>query len=291
MQLIYRGSVNQWECDENQHLNVRYFLTRHQQILQGGLLQAGLCDPSNAAQLANTVTLQHLRFIQEARLAEPLSGYFGWAQTEAGGPRIVTEIRHSHTDEVMCSCVHEIALDQLHPDPPNLQPWQGSRGVPDNESPYVGCSVDEALGLGFFHIGAGVVQADETCSQGQIALPTYMGRISDAMPHLWQHVRGDDGVDGDGQGGAVLEYRLRYHRLLQVGEIFNIYGGLAAAEGKLQRFVHLIFDVDGKLTVSTQTAGVRLDLVARKAIAMDPDTLARLQPIILRKPSGVAVVS
>ena len=24
MQLTYRGSVNRWECDENDHLNVRF---------------------------------------------------------------------------------------------------------------------------------------------------------------------------------------------------------------------------------------------------------------------------
>lgn len=33
MNLYFRGSVNRWECDENDHLNVRFFVEKHWQSL------------------------------------------------------------------------------------------------------------------------------------------------------------------------------------------------------------------------------------------------------------------
>ena len=38
MQLTYRGSVNRWECDENDHLNVRFCEQKLYQTLLSGLL-------------------------------------------------------------------------------------------------------------------------------------------------------------------------------------------------------------------------------------------------------------
>ena len=39
MQLTYRGSVNRWECDENDHLNVRFCEQKLYQTLLSGLLE------------------------------------------------------------------------------------------------------------------------------------------------------------------------------------------------------------------------------------------------------------
>ncbi|GIS19885.1 MAG: hypothetical protein CM15mP120_18010 [Pseudomonadota bacterium] len=43
MLLSYRGSVNRWECDENDHLNVRFCEQKLWQTLAGGCSNPALC--------------------------------------------------------------------------------------------------------------------------------------------------------------------------------------------------------------------------------------------------------
>ena len=76
MLLSYRGSVNRWECDENDHLNVRFCEQKLWQTLAGGLLQSGLVQENQIDDLPLRLTGQHLRFQQESRIATPISGYF-----------------------------------------------------------------------------------------------------------------------------------------------------------------------------------------------------------------------
>lgn len=283
MELVYRGSVNRWECDENDHMNVRFYVERHQQILQGGLLMKGAADPARVQAMANSVHTHHLRFLAESRLSAPLSGYFGQVRLADGTLRVCTELRHSRTGQVLCSCLHSLP-DEIEVDVPAtpVESWQGSRGLADKDSIYDSQPVDNVEDIGFKLIGAGVVQEQETSAVSELHVHHYMGRISDAMPHLWAHLRGDELDDGGGdEGGAVLEYRLRYHGLLRAGDHFRVFGGCASLQGKVQKFVHLLFDAEGRLMVSAQTAGVRMNLTTRKAMTPDAATVARMQPLLL----------
>ena len=61
----YLGSVNRWECDENDHLNVRFYAQKINQSVATFLHET--LGPNTL-----TITRQHLRFVQEARIATPL---------------------------------------------------------------------------------------------------------------------------------------------------------------------------------------------------------------------------
>ena len=75
MQLTYRGSVNRWECDENDHLNVRFCEQKLYQTLLSGLLEHQCLSAEDLAHLPNLIRRQHIRFQAESRLAAPLGGY------------------------------------------------------------------------------------------------------------------------------------------------------------------------------------------------------------------------
>ena len=64
MQLTYRGSVNRWECDENDHLNVRFCEEKLWQTLVSGLLQLGAITEGDVDELPARIACQHLRFQQ-----------------------------------------------------------------------------------------------------------------------------------------------------------------------------------------------------------------------------------
>lgn len=274
MQLTFRGSVNRWECDENDHLNVRFYLEKHWQTLCGWL--GGLIHkPVTTAAASGCLQTQHIRFLQESRLAAPLSGYTGVVAADDGVLMVLTELRHSFSEEVLSTCVHTLC-GLAAPVTDSLPEHAAPRGVPDQELEYAHLPTTELARYGFAPIGLGVAQAGECQPNGDFMVHNYMARISDGMPHLW-------GELDENQGGAVLEYRLRYHQPLCRDQAFAVWSGIAEVGTKVQRFAHLIFEVgSGALCVSAQAAGVRMDLQARRAMTLSEAWQTRLRERMLQ---------
>ena len=96
------------------------------------------------------------------------------------------------------------------------------------------------------------------------------------MPNLWSHLAGDERVT-DAEGGAVVEFRRHYHQPLREHQALVVVSGLLDAQGKIQRFGHLLFDArTQQCYASAQAVAVRMDLQARKAIALSEEDLASL---------------
>jgi acyl-CoA thioester hydrolase len=298
MELTFRSSVNQWECDENAHLNVRFYVAKHVQTLLNGLLAEGRV--ASAETLNHQISVQHLRFLKESRLATPLSGYFALIATDGRHVTALTELRHSANQDVLCTCIHQMVLDSaqnsavtgaVSSDFRAALPDYGSpRGVADEDTIYAGLAREQVDEFGFRLIGRGVISADEVTAGGVLKTAGHMGRISDSMPHLWrllgsgeQGENENESENGNGnsngnEGGAVLEYRLAYHQKLRLDHRFSIYSGLSEASAKVQKFVHLVFDDStGKLSCSAVAAAVRMDLKTRKALKLDRERIETMR--------------
>ena len=290
----YRSSVNRWECDENDHLNVRFYVEKHMQTVVSGLAQSGYGmsgdDPMGGGQFAqrinNSVTTQHLRFVRESRLSAPLTGSVArLASEDPDVLKVLSELRHSVSGELLCSCVTTMHTNswQLGELEEVICPdHAGSRGVPDADLAYVALTAEQRSSCGFKRIGMGVVQPGECGGDGRQLVAGVMGRISDSMPHLWGALRGSLEAD---EGGAVLEYRLRYHQALRLGEVLRVESGLMEVGSKLQRFAHLVLRAtDGALMASAEAVGVRMDLVTRRAKTIEQKDRDAMSGYLLRQP-------
>ena len=289
MQLTYRGSVNRWECDENDHLNVRFCEQKLYQALLSGLLTNDCITVGDVADLPSTIRRQHIRFQAESRIAAPLGGYFSAVVSDDF--QVVVELRNEATGAVACSMLCDFGDDdlvsRLHALPNSVRPdaighaW--GRGIQRNLDLHE-LSLEQASQLGFRTIGAGVIEQEE-CSADRLLLPYHcMGRISDSMPHLWGTVFPESHADGK-VGGAVVEFRRTYTDILSSGEPFQIMSGIVEVGPKVQSFAHLIFNVHtGTCCVNAQAVALRMDLEARKAITLDDVALGKLhaQKITLR---------
>jgi acyl-CoA thioester hydrolase len=280
VQLFYRSSVNRWECDENDHLNVRFYIEKHWQILAAGAHDLGMNgDPLD---LQASISVQHLRFLKESRLAAPLSGFAGVVNSNDAGIDVLTELRHSFTDEVLCTCVHRItgittAATDVLPD------YAQGKGIADEDPVYARLALHELSDLGFTPISLGVVATSECGPAGVMAVHNYMGRISDGMPHLWGQLQAQPDVIDDTEGGAVLEFRIRYHRPLLSAHCFTVFSGIMKVGAKVQNFVHLMFDTtSGKISASAEAVGVRMDLRQRRAKTLARDRQALLTERMLK---------
>ena len=176
---------------------------------------------------------------------------------------VLTEIRNSSTGEVLCTALNKLADVDLTIDLP-LPEHAAPRGLRDPELYFAGISMAEAKEIGFRSIGRGVIHQDECMSNGHLQIYNYMGRFSDSMPNLWGVLYPEATIETE--GGAVLEYRMDYARPLKAGDCYELVSGFRESGSKTIRFARLLFDVNSQqCCVSSESIGVRMDLVERKA--------------------------
>ena len=276
MQLSYRGSVNRWECDENDHLNVRFCEEKLWQTLVGGLLELNAITESEVDDLPARITCQHLRFQQESRIATPISGFVSLLSSDVSPEfNVLAQLRHSVSGEPLCSAL--VAISGLDYGKAAVNEGEIAHGLPrgiQSDSPYHVLNLAAALEKGFVVTGRGVIQRNECTNSGCLLPYNYMARTSDSMPNLWSHLAGDERVT-DAEGGAVVEFRRRYHQPLREHQALVVVSGLLGAQGKIQRFGHLLFDArTQQCYASAQAVAVRMDLKARKAVALSDADLA-----------------
>ncbi len=298
---IYRGSVNAWECDENDHLNVRFFVAKANEGLPFVLAELGF-TPSALAGLGARprVVRQHMRFLREARMATPLVVLGGICRHEPHGLTVFSEVRHSLTGAVHATLVTELALfsqaegrrvpvpqprEELRCEVPEHGAPRGLAGDVPRAPPRRGALAD----LGFEEITRGRVNASECDAHGELEPFQYVGRVSDGAVNLMvryqteeELARRSEGIEG----GAVVEFRILHHAPLRAGSLFTIRSGMKAVSRKTQHVVHLFFDEEsGACAASCDVIAVAIDLRARKAIELPDARRARMAAGLL-KPWG-----
>ena len=290
MQLTYRGSVNRWECDENDHLNVRFCEHKLYQALLSGLLANGCVDSESVPSLPAKIARQHIRFQAESRIAAPLGGYFAAVACEEF--QVLVELRNEVSGVVACSMLCTFAdqgiaarlqalADRVKPEDIG-HAWP--RGIRRNLNLH-SLTLDEALELGFRVIGAGVIEPDECSAQGLLVPHHCMGRISDSMPHLWGAVFPESQASEE-EGGAVVEFRRSYDEMFMAGDAYQVVSGIVEVGARVQSFAHLMFNLrTGRCCVNAQAVALRMDLKARKAITMNEAALARLEAQRIQLPN------
>ncbi|MFT7213679.1 MAG: acyl-CoA thioester hydrolase [Granulosicoccus sp.] len=285
---VYAGSVNRWECDENDHLNVRFFAHKMQQTLQYGLIESGIATQDTVNQLCRNVVSQHMRHQAEARIAVPMTGMFGVIEADAEHLRVITELRNSATEAVLATYVMDLSGDfstnnstngvELAICPDYAQP----RGIEAAPFYLAGESADQLIARGCAVIGRGVIQPDECDADGFMQMFMYMGRNSDSMPNLFARFEGEERGKGV-VGGAVLEYRMNRFSHLRQGGRYQLLSGIKSLSEKLQHFVHVLFDVDtGQMVSGSEALAISMDLVERKSIAIPEGRRKLMQGLLLK---------
>ena len=290
MVAVYFGSVNRWECDENDHLNVRFYCQKMHQTLIAGLRDLNLrsSEDTNSPRLIS----QHMRFVAEARIAAPLTGLIGLLEVNPQDFTVLTELRNTQTGQVQAAFSQRIQGTLTHDHPCVALPdYASSRGLDPVTSPYADLTLTAAREAGFNTIGRGVVQADECDQDGHLLNHLYMGRVSDSMPNLWARFDGPTSTTsrGDGsEGGAVVEYRMTFHHPLRLGERFEVVSGVRALGDKTQHIAHQIYSLDsGHCVVTADAVAVTMDLIARRAISINSARRTAMRQFLLAAPAAI----
>ncbi len=289
-EVTYQGSVNRWECDENDHLNVRFYL---QKVHQGLIIAAQkfrLLDHTSSGSFLDALRCHHIRYLREARIAVPLIADCGIVSWDAPHLQLLSQLRHTLTGELMATFVSDFELSaeqsaQTQQAAPfryvEVSEQAAPRGVPAQVSEYASLSASAALAHGYRQVGAGVITAGECDEQGRILHWHYMGRTSDGMPNFWSATQSIEELDARSEGyvgGAVLEYRMQFHRRLSRGDAYVHLAAVGEIGNKTQGISHLLYHVaSGQLAMSAEAMGISLDLQTRKSVAIPADRRARMQ--------------
>ena len=289
---VHRSSVNAWECDENGHLNVRYFIGKNYQGLIHLLAEVGLY-PQLLRQRGwrTTIASQHIRFHREVRMAIPITIRGQLVGKQNSRVTAYTEMRHSRDDTLFASFYSEIDIVNSEDKPPedfDLRINDSGFQVPDHgvarslyaeEIPVK--SVKEALDMGYVETGRGTVMAEECGTDGAMEFYQYGARIADAIPNFMSILQSDAefALRSSGElGGAVIESRADYYSVLMHNSRFVILSGLRSFTAKTKRLSHLLFDLDTELpVVHSQGVAVALDLKTRRSVSFSADRINRMQ--------------
>jgi acyl-CoA thioester hydrolase len=293
--VVYRGSVNAWECDENDHLNVRFFGQRAWQGLAG--VAAAVAIPGAFRANAGSTLLPtgaHIRFLKEARNHDSLTVQAGVAAIEPcaatvyqeivdaeGAPyaAITTRVEHIGVREEAAfpwSQRTRTALERLM----CRIPRHGAPRSIDAARRPCEATLARADALGAWRTGVGAIGAEECDMFGRMRPEFFLGRVSDSVPNLAPYW--PPPADGDHVGGAVLEYRLAIRAWPHIGDLFEIRSAIAGFSDKTCRMIHWMLDPEaGGAWATAETVAVSFDRRTRKSLLIPEAHRATLEAVAI----------
>ncbi|MCA8902164.1 MAG: acyl-ACP thioesterase [Hyphomonas sp.] len=303
MKTLWRGSCNQWDCDEMGHMNVRVYAEKQAEGLAVFAHALGMPHAFSRNSPSTIVPVdQHIRFVREVLPGRPLSMKGCLLSVGESDAVVYQELRHEDGQLAACfrtrivhvdtagreafawgKSVRAAMADDLGEAPDESAPRSidpDAPGLPLDE-----ISIDVPRGLGIPCIGMGAVPRQHLDVHGWMAPFWVIGRISDSVPNLlygWRK-RVAEAAGGIRQGAAVLEYRLRFHATPRAGDLFEIYTGFTGAQGKTHGLSHWMMDpVSGRPWATSHAVAITLDLDKRKPVEAAPEALAELEKIAPR---------
>jgi len=287
---LWRGIVNTWECDENRHMNVRFYTERlfasfvRLAFLLG--LPRAYCEDAPTTLLPRDM---HLRFMGEAFEGQTLSVRGGVVALHAD----TAEVYHEMVDAASGRLSATIRSIIQHVEPKSGAPvaWPADTQraaealrvtIPKHGQPRtldiakpgraVGLRIARELGLPV--IGLSTVTPRDCDVFGRMRPEGFFARQSDSIGNTlrqWRTGFADLAVPNEkGErcvGGALLEKRLLIRKWPRAGHLFETRGGLVGLHANVHHFsVWHLDPVSGEAWSSSESIAAGIDLTARKIL-------------------------
>lgn len=306
---LYRGSANTWECDENGHMNVRFYVARMMEGLAELAAQAAM--PHVFREKASSTLRprdQHIRFIREAHAARPF--VMTGCVLEVAESSVLVYQQIDHLSGEPCAA-YRTWVDHFDIESGRTFPFGraaraalegmigtapadlGPRSLDFSAAPVAAPKLADADAAGALTIGRGVVPDHHCDPHGFLRAEFVLGRTSDSMPVLlrpWRDRMAEiarAAGESARSGGAVLEYRIVYRRWPRAGDRYVMRSSLAFMKEKTHSFVHWMLDPrTGEAWTTSQAVAVALNLETRKIIPASPAMQAEMLKLV---PGGLVL--
>lgn len=293
LQTSFRSTVNTWQCDENEHLNVQFFTAFGDDASIHVLTALGFGPVAQGkAGLAVQAQSDHIRYWQELRSEDAVE--IVSAPVEVSADRIVLyhELRNGFDNSLSATVLRAIgcrdASGKAAPFPAAIveRAEAAMAALPDHGKPrsagrfgdLPALTPQQARDAGMREINRCVVTPEECDGAGNLRPRFHFSRFSDGAGMLWHGLGFDRIAMRDShQGTVVLETRTVYRRKIAIGTPTLVISGLLDFTDKTLHIGHLLFDVEsGTLVATSETVGVLFDQQARRSMAMSAEQRAKL---------------
>lgn len=294
---LYQGSVNQWECDDGGHLNIRFHFERA--FVGLAHMARALEVPRAFSESAGSTLIAHeihARFIKEARPGAPLVMHGGVVELGESDATLCLDMRHHDgaPGTAFTIKVRHVETRGLRSFPWSSRTKAAARRLKcklpdhatprsiDTAQPAADASLQNAIALGAKRIGGAIVYPDQCDALGRLRGEHFPGRISDSVPNLlapWRQAAAGDGVQ---PAGAVVEARLVMRKFPRAGELIEVHSGIAEIGEKTLRIVHWILDPEtGAAWASMEAVALTFDVNTRKALTPSPEARERIAKLVV----------
>lgn len=260
----HRAFVNTWECDENDHMNVQFYLKRFDQAAR-----IFFAMTNNFAATQGLPVSRHVRYHSELRpgaLTRICSGrisdgqFAGWTvhrlEDKGANQLAATALDAPFPGQGRCRIPHStvalalprgLASDHLNALPPDQITDRG--GLISHRS---------------------IVTPAECDSSGEVAEQFYVSRFTDAAPHVWENAGiGESWLTSHGYGRAAVEMKITHHQQSQGGDMLFVYSYAEIAGRKTIKLHHeVIRQPDQTAVVTCEVLALILDLKTRKSVPL-----------------------
>lgn len=306
---VYRGSPNQWECDEMGHMNVRFYIARFMEAL--GVLAVDCRMPDAFTARANSTLApqeMHIRFLKEAHAGAPICMAAGVLDVREHSALVYMELRHlsgevAATYRAMIDHVDVLTRQAFAWSPATRKALErlktsapadiGPRSIDMTQPARNTLTLEEAAAVGAPRIGLFTTTPPQCDMHGYLLPEMIISRLSDCATNLSQPyidaLQASHEADGRAVrvGAAAVEYRLVFRKWPRAGAIMAVHSSLGASHGKARSFIHWIMDpVSGDAWASAEAVILNFDLDTRRAVAPTEDAVALLEKTV---PKGLGV--
>jgi len=260
----HRSFINTWECDENAHMNVQFYLQRFDEAARFYCFHRGI----NGENYRLPAT-RHVRYHKELVAARctitrsatiatgPLAGYDIHLLEDALTGALCATALDAPSGIAITADGEIEALEKALP-----RSFAAEPATPKSR--------EEILELDGLLASQTVVHPYECDTDGFILERAIVSRFTDAAPHVWNNAGiGTDWLDRNCYGRVAVEMKITHHNVPRNGTLLMVFSTAWIESGKIIHLRHEMIDAaTGEPCITGDVAALVMDLATRKSVTL-----------------------
>lgn len=259
----HRSFVNTWECDENDHLNVQFYMRRFDEAARFFAMSRGETHDQGLP------ASRHIRYHAELRGGEATAVRSGSLGAGANAGHVVHLLECPDTGRLHATAVDtHAARPDGRGEPVEFPDAARPRSLADGPEPLVGRSAILAAGGLVSH--RRIVQPGDCDARGRLLAQHYIGAASDGAPHVWGHAGLSSGwLIEHGYGRVAVEMKATFVSDARAGDAVELVSASRFVGRTIRLHHELTRLADGAGLARIDVVGLIIDLSSRRAIPAD----------------------
>lgn len=270
---IHRSFVNTWECDENRHMNVRFYIRRFEE--GAAVFLAGHAGEGRHPVLRH----RHVRYHRELLEGESTVTMAAFPNNGPLKGHLVQVLREISTGEICATsldCFDDLETAPIAPDAEAAEA-ASPRGLAagDCEADNPGFLAEHMKARKALAINYMVAAEADRDAEGRLRTDRIVGCFSDGASHIWEHAGITTGwLNANSNGRVSVEMKVQPVGSIAAGEALELVSRVADQKGRTFRLVHTLRSVaDGRVAARGEACCLVMNLESRRAVAL-PESFA-----------------